>query len=149
MLTAPLRRPFGSGRVFVEPEHSLIDRLAPRQGVLSQNLGQHPEHLPAADPPALNQTDHHPHMLEYRRVGPDRALLDSVEFGPVPGTLGRRRHGPLAGLAWRQATAALIELFLGLFASLALVISLAPALGSHVATLRPATEGTPNLPALM
>jgi hypothetical protein len=55
----------------------------------------------------------------------------------------------LAGLARRQATAALIELFFGLFASLALVISLAPALGSYAAILRPATEGTPNLPALM
>jgi hypothetical protein len=135
--------------VSVEPEHSLIDLPAPRQGVLSQNLGQHQEHLPAADPPALNQTDHHPHMLEYHRVGPDRALLDSGGLEPVPGTLGRRSRGSLAGLARRQATAALIELSLGFFASLALVISLAPAPGSRAATLRPATEGTPNLPALM
>jgi len=151
MFMAPLRRPFGSGRVLVEPEHSLIDLLAPRQGVLSQNLGQHQLHLSAVDSPALNQADHHPHMLEYHRVESDRALLDSgaIGLGPVPGTLGRRSSGSLAGLAWWQATAPLIEFLLGFFASSALVISLAPAPGSRAATLRPAAKGTPNLPALM
>ncbi len=85
MLMAPWRRPIGSGRVFVEPEHSLIDLLAPRQGVLSQNLGQHQEHLPAADSLAFDQADHHAHMLEHYRVGPDRAPLDGVGFGPLSG----------------------------------------------------------------
>jgi hypothetical protein len=111
--------------VFVEPEHSLIDLLAPRQGVLSQNLGQHQLHLPAADPPALNQTDHHPHMLEYHRIGPDRALLDSAGLGPVPGTFGRRSRGLLARLARRQAAAALIELLLNLLALRVAVIGTA------------------------
>jgi hypothetical protein len=43
----------------------MIHPLAPRQGVLSQNLCQQEQHLAAADPAALNQADHHLHVLQH------------------------------------------------------------------------------------
>ena len=68
-------------RMFIEPEHSLIDLAAASYGVLSQNFRQHLQDRSAADPPALNQADHHPHVLDYRRVGLDRRRLARRDFG--------------------------------------------------------------------
>jgi len=134
--------------VFVEPEHSLLDRLAPRQGVLSQNLGQHPEHLPATDPPALNQTDHHPHMLEYHRVGLDRASFGNGGLGKARGPPRRPSRPGLAALARREATAPLIVLFLNLFPILVAVIGAAAPNGLSPSMLWPATKGAPDQTAL-
>ena len=51
----------------MEPKHSMIDLAAANYGVLSQILYQHQPHLAAANPAALNEADHHPHVLEHLR----------------------------------------------------------------------------------
>ena len=63
----------------------MIYLLAPRQGVLSQILCQHQQHLAAADWPALNQADDHPHVLEHHR-----ATLE-IDSAPGQGTTFRAR----------------------------------------------------------
>ena len=52
----------------MEPSHSMIDLAASSYGVLSQNCGQHPQHLAATDWAAFNQADHHPHMVHDQRI---------------------------------------------------------------------------------
>ena len=78
----------------MEPSHSLIDRAASDHGVLSQNRGQHPQHLIPRDRAAFNEADHHPHM-----VHDDRCFL--------AGASGGRRRRPGSGPS--RTPAALIE----------------------------------------
>jgi hypothetical protein len=135
--------------LFVEPEHSLIDPPAPRQGVLSQNPGQHQLHLSAADPPAFNQADHHAHMLEHHRIGSNGAPFGGKGLGLARGTFGWRARRLLAGLSQRQATAALIELFLNLFSLGVAVIGAAAPKGLAPPMLLPAAKRAPDETALV
>jgi len=135
-------QPFGSWGLFVEPDHSMIDLLAPRQGVLSQILCQHQQHLAAADWPALNQADDHPHVLEHHR-----AWLGGANWNRrFPGPRRRARPGgggPGVGASRpdRQPTAALIDLPLSLLSLLLAVIGPAAPQGLSPAVFRPATKG--------
>ena len=61
----------------MEPKHSMIDLAAANYGVLSQILCQHQPHLAAANPAALNEADHHPHVLEHLRGWPGAAGFGS------------------------------------------------------------------------
>jgi hypothetical protein len=55
----------------------MIDLAAANYGVLSQILCQHQPHLAAANPAALNEADHHPHVLEHLRSWPGAAGVGS------------------------------------------------------------------------
>jgi hypothetical protein len=55
----------------------MIDLAAANYGVLSQIFCQHPQHLAAANPAALNKADHHPHVLEHLRGWPGAAGFES------------------------------------------------------------------------
>jgi hypothetical protein len=126
----------------MEPKHSLIDLAAANYGVLSQILCQHHQHLAAANPAALNEADHHPHMLEHLRVWPDGA-----DFGrgcPGPTSWGRRRCSRRA-----FATSALIDILLPFFSLLVAVIGAAASNGLLPAMRLPAAEGTPHFVALL
>jgi hypothetical protein len=123
--------------MFIEPEHSLIDLAAASYGVLSQILGQHPQDRSAADPPTLNQADHHPHVLDYRRFGLDRRRLAHRDFARVslPPALGR------------SGTSALVEVGLLSFTIGVTVIGGTALGGLLFAVSLPAAEGTPQVVA--
>lgn len=114
----------------MEPGHSLIDPALAHQGVLSHFSRQHPEHLPPADPPALNQADEHPHILDHQRV----PLGAPAPRGTRPLT-GRFRGAVLA-------RPALIELALDAFTLRVTIIGGTPLRRSLLAMRLPAAEGT-------
>ena len=125
----------------------MIDLPAPRQGVLSQNLGQHQEHLATGDSTAFHQADHHTHVLEYLRAGLESFTSRSLRRGRWLGLVPT--WPALAWRAGREKTPALIELFLSLFALGAPVISSTPAKGLSPPMLLSATKGAPDAAALM
>jgi hypothetical protein len=116
----------------MEPGHSLIAFAAAGHGVLSQIASQHPEHLAAADPPAFNQADDYPYVLDQQRVPPGAA---------APGRPGSGRIGDWLGWAI-LARPTLIEVAL-LALSFGLAVESGTALPrSLLAVGLPATEGT-------
>ena len=116
----------------MEPGHSLIAFAAAGHGVLSQIARQHPEHLAAADPPAFNQADDYPYVLDQQRVPPGAA---------APGRPGSGRIGDWLGWAI-LARPTLIEVAL-LALSFGLAVESGTALPrSLLAVGLPATEGT-------
>lgn len=127
--------------MFQQPSHSLIDLFAAHQAVLSQIVGQHPQHLATTDPAAFNEADHHPHMLEYRRPGSGRA-----DFGSAGAGLRSQ------GLRWRGlrawATSALIEVALLPFAPWITVVGDTTPNGLRSAMGFPTTKGAPHFVAL-
>ncbi len=126
----------------MEPKHSMIDLAAANYGVLSQILCQHQQHLAAANPAALNEADHHPHMLEHLRGWPDGA-----DFGhgcPGPTSRGRRRCSRRA-----FATSALINILLPFFSFLVAVIGAAAPNGLLPAMRLPAAKGASHFVALL
>jgi hypothetical protein len=52
----------------------MIDPSHPNHAVLSHHSGQHLQDLLPTHPPAFNQTDHHPYMLDHRPVAPGRVI---------------------------------------------------------------------------
>ncbi len=116
----------------MEPGHSLIDLAAAAHGVLSQFSRQHPQHLPAADPPPLDQAAGHPHVLDHPRVPPGTT------------TLGRRSSEAGARGFWKAvlAGAALIDLALPLLAGGTAIIGGAPLRRGPLTVRLPATKGT-------
>jgi len=123
--------------MFIEPEHSLIDLAAASYGVLSQILGQHPQDRSAADPPTLNQADHHPHVLDYRRLGLDRRRLARRDFA----------RGSLTPVGRRGGTSALVEVGLLSLTLGVTVIGGTPLRGGLLAVRLPAAEGTAQVVA--
>ena len=122
----------------MEPGHSLIAFAAAGHGVLSQIARQHPEHLAAADPPAFNQADDYPYVLDQQRVPPGAA---------APGRPGSGRIGDWLGWAI-LARPTLIEVAL-LALSFGLAVESGTALPrSLLAVGLPATEGTTHFIAL-
>jgi hypothetical protein len=118
----------------MEPSHSMIDRAASYYGVLSQNGGQHPQHLIPRDRAAFNEADHHPHMVHDRR-----RFLTSAGFG--------HDRGP--GSCLSRTPAALIEGDLLLFPHVRIAVIGHTAPNRFALAMgRPAAEGTTHLPAL-
>ena len=93
----------------MEPGHSLIDLAAAADGVLSHFSREHPQHRPAAEPPAFDQAGDHPHVVDQERVPPPAAALGPSGWGRVGRGLGR---AILAGPALIEL--ALLALALGL-----------------------------------
>jgi len=112
----------------------MIDLADPAYGVLSQNCGQHPPHLAAADRAALNQADHHPHMVHDQRI-----FFGRAGFGRGRRCSSRRPF----------AISPLIErdLLLLLHVGVTVVVNTAPS-GLLLAVGLPATEGTTHFIAL-
>src|ERR1700740_485863 len=54
-----------SGRMFLEPDHSVIDFPAPAQAVLSQNSLQHLDNLYATHRASLDQADQYAPILHH------------------------------------------------------------------------------------
>jgi len=133
----------------VEPKHSLIDLLAMRQGVLSQNLCQHQEHLPATDRSPLNQSDDHSHVLEYHWAGSDGADFGDDLRTPWSWTGQPSGRCAWVGLADRQPTPALVDAFLSLFALRVAVIRAAPPDGLAPPMLLATAKGAPDEAALL
>ena len=106
----------------------------PAHGVLSQNCGQHPQHLATADGAAFNQADHHPHMVHDQSV-----FLGGAGFGRGRRCSSRRPF----------AISPLIErdLLLLLHVRVTVIGHTAPS-GLLLAVGLPATEGTTHLIAL-
>jgi hypothetical protein len=106
----------------------MINLAASSHGMLSHDPLQHQEHLAATDPPAFDQTDHHPHILDYG--------------------CGRFACPNLGGGSWRFASRRTTGLTLGVqIALLFLVLRLAPVsdapLGGPLAAMGLSTaEGT-------
>ena len=123
--------------MFIEPEHSLLEPGPANHGVLSLIFGYHLQDRPPADPPALDQADHHSHVLDKHRVGPDHRRFARRNFAPGSPT-------PVPRLL---RTSALIK---GRFLSLALgstVVGGTALCGSLLAVSLPAAEGTPQVAA--
>jgi hypothetical protein len=112
----------------------MIDRAASYYGVLSQNGGQHPQHLTPCDRAAFNEADHHPHMVHN-----DRSFY--------AGAGGGCRRRPGSGLS--RTTAALIEddLFLLPHVWITVIGHATPNRLSFAVGL-PAAEGAAHLAAL-
>jgi len=112
----------------------MIDRAASYYGVLSQNGGQHPQHLTPRDRAAFKEADHHPHMVH-----------DGRSFFAGAGDGCRRSLG--SGLS--RTTAALIEddLFLLPHVWITVIGHATPNRLSFAVGL-PATEGATHLAAL-
>lgn len=123
--------------MFIEPEHSLLHLGAANHGVLSQNCGRHPQDRPAAEPPPLNQADHHPHILDHQRVP------------PVAAAPGGRCSGPIAGRHWRAVFAgpALVEPALDAFTLGTAIIGGTALRGSPLALDLPTTKRATQIPA--
>ena len=126
----------------MEPKHSMIELAAANYGVLSQILCQHQQHLAAANPAALNEADHHPHMLEDLRVWPDGADFGRGCPGPECGDFCKRSLRSFA-------TSALIDILLPFFPVLIAVIGGATSNGLLPAIRLAAAEGTPHFVALL
>jgi hypothetical protein len=121
--------------MFIEPEHSLIDPGAANHGVLSLIFSHQPQDRPPADSPALDQADHHSHVLDNHRVGPDHRRFARRSFAP----------GSLTPVPRLLRTSALIK---GRLLSLTLsstAIGGTALCGSPLAVCYPAAEGTPQI----
>jgi hypothetical protein len=121
--------------VFIEPEHSLIDPGAANHGVLSLIFSHQPQDRPPADSPAIDQADHHSHVLDNHRVGSDHRRFTRRNFAP----------GSLTPVPRPLRTSALIK---GRFLSLTLdstVVGGTALGGSLLAVSLSAAEGTPQV----
>jgi hypothetical protein len=117
----------------MEPDHSVIDFPAADHGVLSQNSLEHLEDLCPAHRSSLDQTDHHPHILQHQGRPPGRTVLGDRDTG-------RASRGAIAVRLGSSALA--VECALLLLADRITVISDTPESGLLLAVSCPAAKGT-------